>query len=151
MTRYSQESDTSSGANAKLRQGTAAWFEMVGELLCDAAVQAKLSPNLNLSLVERYTDGIALPGGLIQGLRLDISGGTPSFRVGVFPDEVADVVIEVTANAARALNTFRSDDPEYSATLNIYLGSNEMQIAGDLSEIEAVFASVHDPIVQRTI
>ncbi|MGB3166635.1 MAG: hypothetical protein WBA68_07670, partial [Alteraurantiacibacter sp.] len=61
--------------DAKRHHGTTAWFEMVGALLCEAAMQAGLSPNLNLSLVERYTDGIALPGGLIQGLRFDISCG----------------------------------------------------------------------------
>ena len=43
--------------NAKLRQGTVDWFEMVGTLMCEAALQAGLAPDLSLSLVECYTDG----------------------------------------------------------------------------------------------
>ncbi|MGJ8530820.1 MAG: hypothetical protein ACSHYC_01465 [Alphaproteobacteria bacterium] len=136
---------------AKLEQGTTAWFEMVGALLCEAAVRARLSPTLNLSLVERYADGITMPNGLVQGLRFDISAGTPSFRVGVRPDELADVRIEVTAAAAKVLNTLRSTDPEYPAAVNRYLDTGEMRVDGDLTPLGAWFADTHDLIVDRTI
>lgn len=139
-----------SAADVKLTQGTEAWFEMVGDLICEAIAQSGFPSELNLSLIESYTDGTALPGGQFQGLRLDIVDGTPSFRVGVLPDEMADVIIEVSADAARVLNTLRSDDPRYPAAIINYLNSNEMQIAGDLSVLEPVFAAIHDNIVQRT-
>ncbi len=142
--------ETSPSLGTKLRQGTVPWFEMVGEFICEAIVQASLPRDLNMSLIERYTDGTPLPDGLSQGLRLDVSDGKPSFRVGVFPDERADVIIDVTANAARALNTLRSDDPEYVRLVSNYLNTGEMQMTGDLSALGPVFASVHDPIVQRT-
>ena len=62
-------------ADTKVRQGTAAWFEMVGTLMRDAASQASLPRDLNVSLVERYTDGVELFAGLVQGIRLDMRGG----------------------------------------------------------------------------
>ena len=69
--------------DAKIRQGTKAWFEMVGTLMSEAATRSGLSPDLNVSLVERYTDGVELSAGLIQGIRFDIRDGRPSFRAGV--------------------------------------------------------------------
>lgn len=136
--------------DAKLCQGTTAWFEMVGTLLCEAAMHAGISPKFNLSLVERYTDGVTLLGGLVKGLRFDIRSGIPSFRVGVLPDERADVTIHVTAAAARTLNTLRSNDPDDPIATNRYLATGEMQVEGDLSPFGAWFAEVHDPIVDRT-
>ena len=134
----------------KLHQGTAPWFEMVGTLLCEAASRARLSPELTLSLVERYTDGFRLPGGLVQGLRFDIRSGTPSFRIGVRPEELADVMIEVTAAAAMTLNTLLSTDPAYSAAVSRYLETGEMRVTGDMSPLGAWFADTHAPIVDRT-
>ncbi len=136
--------------DAKLRQGTTAWFEMVGALLCEAAMKACLSPTLNLSLVERYTDGVTLPGGSVQGLRFDIRGGVPSFRVGVSSDERADATIHVTAAAARTLNSMRSTDPDYPTIVNGYLATGEMRVDGDITPFGAWFSEVHDPIVDRT-
>lgn len=62
--------------DAKLDQGTTAWLEMAGTLMCEAAARAGLPPDLSVSLVERYTDGAELPNGLVQGLRFDIVAGT---------------------------------------------------------------------------
>ncbi|WP_220444976.1 hypothetical protein [Paraburkholderia sp. DHOC27] len=90
--------------NPRLQQGTVEWFEMVGVLMCEAASQSGLPSELNLSLVERYTDGVALSENLDQGLRFDIVRGRPSFRVGAQHGERADITIEITAAAARALN-----------------------------------------------
>ncbi len=64
---------------SKLRQGTIPWFQMVGVLMCEAAAEAGLAPDLTISLVERYSDGEALPGGLVQGLRFDVVEGQPRF------------------------------------------------------------------------
>jgi hypothetical protein len=64
-----------------------------------------------LSLVERYTDGVELFEGLVQGLRFDIQNGKPSFRLGVRQDEGADITMEIAAAAARELNSLKSADP----------------------------------------
>ena len=114
-----------------LCQGSMAWFEMVGVLMCKAAARSGLSPNHNLSLVERYTDGVALSDDLIQGLRFDIIDGRPSFRAGARIGERADITIEVTAGAARTLNTLYRADPNYVAALKQFLGTGEMRIDGD--------------------
>jgi hypothetical protein len=75
--------------DAKLRQGTTAWFEMVGRLMIEAASRSRLPPELNLSLVERYTDGVELSEGLVQGIRFDAirqqaseSAARPIARIG---------------------------------------------------------------------
>jgi hypothetical protein len=134
----------------KAPHGTAAWFEMVGALMCEAASQAALGPAFNVSLVERYTDGVALAGGLVQGLRFDVIGGAPSFRVGARRDEPADIAVEITAAASLELNTLYSDDPQFEAALNRFQGSGEMRVTGDLSPLGAWFGAVHDRIVDRT-
>lgn len=136
---------------AKIRQGTAAWFEMVGTLMGEAALQSGLSPELNLSLVEHYTDGVELSEGLVQGLRFDILSGKPAFRVGARPEERADVMIEITASAARKLNNLRSADPNYTAALEHFLSTGEMRVEGDPSRMGGWLYAVHDPIVNRTI
>jgi hypothetical protein len=138
-------------ADATLRQGTAAWFEMVGQLMSEAVVRSGLSPDLTLSLVERYTDGVELSEGFVQGLRFDIVRGKPSFRVGARWDEKTDVTIEITAAAARALNSLRSADPQYSAACDRFLRTGEMRVVGDPSRIGRWLGAVHDPIVDRTI
>jgi hypothetical protein len=137
--------------DAKVRQGTTAWFEMVGRLMREAASRSGLSPELNVSLVERYTDGVELSEGLVQGIRFDILGGKPSFRVGARPDERADVTVEVTAAAARELNTLRSADPSYQAARDKFLSTGEMRVDGDPSRLGGWLDAVHDPIVDRTI
>ncbi|CAN5203591.1 hypothetical protein BH10PSE12_BH10PSE12_32920 [soil metagenome] len=134
----------------KVRQGTAAWFEMVGKLMRDAATQAGLSPDLNVSLVEHYTDGTTLADGLVQGIRLDIRKGAFSFSVGARPDEQADIKVALTAAAARTLNTLYSADPVYRATRDAFLESGEMRVEGDAARFGAWFDTVHDPIVDRT-
>lgn len=137
--------------DAKVRQGTTAWFEMVGTLMSEAASQSGLSPELNLSLVECYTDGVELSEGLVQGLRFDILGGKPSFRVGARRDERADVMIEITAAAARKLNRLHTADPTYTAALEGFLSTGEMRVEGDPSRMGGWLNAVHDPIVNRTI
>lgn len=134
----------------KLQQGTTAWFEMVGTLMSEAASRAGLSPDLTISLVERYTDGAELPGGLVQGIRFDIVAGRPSYRVGVRPEETADITVEVTRAAARELNLLSSADPRYRPVRDELLRTARMRIAGDISRIGAWLDAVHDPIVDRT-
>ncbi len=136
--------------DAKVRQGTTAWFEMAGTLMSEAASRAGLSPELNVSLLERYTDGIELSDGLVQGLRFDITGGKPSFRVGVRQDERADVVVELPAAAARRLNTLRSADPQYQTARDHFVSEGEMRVDGDPGRLGRWLAAVHDPIVDRT-
>lgn len=134
----------------KLLQGTTAWFGMVGQLMSEAASRSGLSPELNLSLVERYSDGEELSEGLVQGIRFDIRGGVPSFRVGVRCDERAEVTIEISAAAARALNSLRSDHPTFPATRDAFLRTGEMRVDGDPSRLGDWLDAVHDPIVDRT-
>lgn len=136
--------------NAKIDQGAVAWFEMVGTLMCEAASQAGLAPDFNLSLVERYMDGVDLATGHVQGIRFDIINGQPSYRVGVRRDERGDVTIEITAAAARTLNLLRSSDPNFQTALQDFQSSGEMKVAGDPSMFGRWMAMVHDPIVERT-
>lgn len=134
----------------RLCQGTTAWFEMVGSMMVEAARRANLPGDLNVSLVERYTDGAMLSGGLVQGIRFEIVGGAPSYRVGAQPHEQADIVIEVSTAVARELNALRSTDPRYGTTLDGFLRTGEMRMQGDISRLGAWLATVHDPIVDRT-
>jgi hypothetical protein len=134
----------------RLSQGTADWLEMAGLLMCDAASRADLPSDLTVSLVERYTDGVVLSDGLIQGIRFELAEGRPSFRIGVRPNERADVVVEITAAAARRLNMLRSDDPAYAAARDRYLETGEMRVEGDPSRLGDWLEAVHDPIVART-
>jgi len=136
--------------NTRLHQGTAAWFEMVGTLMCEAASQSGLSPDLNVSLIERYTDGVELSEGVVQGLRFDIVGGRPSFKVGAQHGEQADITIDITAAAARALNNLYSADPNYSAALETFQSIDEMRVDGDLAQMGGWLRTVHDAIVDRT-
>ncbi|NDV87805.1 hypothetical protein GTW51_13950 [Aurantimonas aggregata] len=138
------------GSDARLRQGTTAWFEMVGTMMCEAATRAALSTALSLSLVERYTEGVELSDGLVQGLRFDIVAGTPSFRAGVQPNERAAVTIEITAAAARTLNLLRSDDPAFHAALDGFRRSGAMRVDGDPSQFGRWLEQLHDPIVALT-
>lgn len=136
--------------HTKIRHGTIAWFEMVGTVMADAARRANLPTDLTVSLVERYTDGSVLSDGLVQGIRFDIVGGKPSYRVGARADEQADITIEVTAAAARELNMLRSADPRYKTALDRFLRTSEMRMHGDISRLGDWLAAVHDPIVDRT-
>lgn len=134
----------------KIRQGTPAWFHMVGELMARAAQRAGLPPSLTVSLVERYADGSTLSGGLVQGIRFDILEGQPSFRIGVGQDETADIVVEITAEAARRLNSLRAADPAYTTARKRYLETGEMRVTGEPTRLGAWLEDVHDPIVDRT-
>ncbi len=135
--------------DVKLLQGTKTWFEMVGELLCDAARTAGLSPTLTLSLVERYTDGLEISGGLVQGIRFDIINGNPSFRVGAGRDERGDITIEITSAAARKLNTMYG--AEFQKLRGAYLRRGEMRVDGDPSKFGEWLDTAHDAIVGNTI
>lgn len=136
--------------NARLRHGTAAWFHMAGTLMCEAAARAGLPPDLDVSLLERYTDGVELSAGLLQGLRFDLKGGQPSFRVGAGADERGDITVEVTAAASHELNTLYGADPRFEAALARLKNSGDMRVQGDLSRLGDWFGAVHDPIVDRT-
>ncbi|MGQ9371214.1 hypothetical protein [Azospirillum sp. ST 5-10] len=137
-------------AAAKIPQGTAAWFAMVGTLMCAAVSRAGLAPDLNWSLVERYSDGAFLPNGRLQGIRFDIANGRPSFEVGVDGDERGDVTIEVSAAAARELNRLRTADPAYAAALDRATRLGQIRVTGDLSSMADWLTAIHDPIVDLT-
>lgn len=62
------------------------------------------------TLIERYRRNAA-PGGLTQGIRIDIRNGIATFRVGIARDEYGNATIEVTVGAARALNLLCNGDP----------------------------------------
>jgi hypothetical protein len=136
--------------SAGLLHGSAEWFAMAGALMVDAATRARLPPDCNVSLVERYTDGVAGSDGLVQGLRFEIVDGMPSLRIGVGPEETADIVVEVTAAASRELNALYADDPRYAAAADRLRREGQMRIHGDLARLGDWFPAVHDPIVEHT-
>lgn len=138
----------------RLAPGTRAWFEMVGRVVCDTAGSVGLPADLDLSMVERYSDGAPLPDGpehLVQGIRIDVVAGRASFRVGVGAHETADVTVVVTADGARRLNGLVVGDPAHAATREALLRSGELRVEGDPSPLAAVLAGAHDPIVHRTL
>lgn len=134
----------------KLPHGTTEWFNMVGTVLMDAARQAELLPHQNVCLVERYTDGIELSPGLFQGLRFEIVGGKPSFRLGAQFDERGDVTVDVTKAASYTLNTLRGDDPLFHAAFADLQANGDFKVDGDLSRLGSWFSVVHDRIVDKT-
>lgn len=136
--------------DTQVLHGTAAWFTMVGRLMMDAARQAQLPGDANVSLVERYSDGADLADGLVQGLRFAVTAGTPSFRYGVYPDERGDVTIEVTMAASRKLNTLYGDDPRFRAALASLQANRALRVTGELAGLGDWFGAVHDQIVART-
>jgi hypothetical protein len=137
-------------AEMKVLHGTTAWLEMVGALMEEAALQADLSPNLNVSLVERYTDGVELSEDLVQGLRFEIIGGKSSFRLGARRGERADITVEVTAAGSRELNTLHSADSNFHTALAKLESNGDFKVDGDLSRLGNWFTAVHDRIVDRT-
>lgn len=135
----------------KIVQGTPEWLDMIGRILTDAAEEAGLPLDMNLSFVERYVDGADIGDGRVQGIRLDIERGRPSYRIGAGRDEQGDIVVEVTARAARELNHLYSDDPAYAALFERYRVLGEWKVVkGDLAELGDWLASTHDRIVDRT-
>lgn len=134
----------------KLTQGTSEWFEMVGRLMIQAASDAELARSLNVSFVERYTDGVEVQDGRVQGIRFDVVAGVGSYRIGAEREETADIVVEITAEAARRLNSLRAGDPAYPAVRQRYLETGEMRVTGDPARLGAWLEDVHDPIVERT-
>lgn len=136
--------------DAKLAHGTADWFRMVGSTMRDAALQAGLPPDTGVSLIERYTDGVELAPGLVQGLRFEIADGRAAFRVGARPDESADIVIEVTKAASHRLNTLYGADPAFQAAFTGFQRSGALKVTGALSRLGDWFGAVHDRIVDRT-
>ena len=116
------------------------------------AIQSSARPGgmyeeLNVSLVERYTDRIEPSRGLIQGQRFDIISGKPFFRAAARQDERTDITLEITAAAARELNTLKGE--QYQAARDHFLSTKEMRLQGDPSSMGARLEAVHDPIVER--
>lgn len=136
--------------DAKLLHGTTAWFEMVGLQMSEAAKRSELPTDLNVSLVERYTDGRDLGRDLVSGVRFDMSGGVPSFCAGVMEKERGDVTITFSLAAARALDHMRSDDPAYTTARDQFLSIGEMRVDGDPSQLGDWLGEVHDVIADRT-
>lgn len=134
----------------KVPHGTSAWFDMVGTVLMDAATQAGLPPDHNACLVERYTDGIELSPGLVQGLRFEIVGGKPSFRPGAPRDGRGDITVDVTKAASYTLNTLPAGDPRFQAALADFQANGELKVDGKLSQLGNWFSAVHDRIVEQT-
>lgn len=136
----------------KLPHGTTAWFEMVGSVMRQAASQAGLPSDFNVSLLERYTDAVqtGASADMLQGLRFDIVAGKPFFRVGAQHGERADITITISAAASHRLNTLHSADPQFHAALADFLGNGAMTVDGDLAQLGDWFAAVHDRIVART-
>lgn len=130
--------------------GTTAWFEMVGTLLADAASQARLATDFNFCFVERYSDGIELASGLVQGIRFEIIGGKPSFRVGATKEERGNITVEITAAGSRALNTLYGIDPHYKSTIARLKRHGELKVDGDFLQLGFWFHGVHDQIVEST-
>lgn len=134
----------------RLPQGSVVWFEMVGAEIVKAAAQIGLPCHLRLSVIERYVDGAEIGGGFRQGLRIDVADGKIAIRTGVPDDDVADVVIEVTAKTARRLNLLRSKEAAYLDALEAATARGNIRINGDLGPLESVFQRAHDRIVERT-
>ncbi|MBB6122782.1 hypothetical protein [Sphingobium subterraneum] len=141
---------TANDVHAKIRQGTEEWFYMAGSVIVQAIEDAGVSPSENFSLVERYTDGTVMSNGLVQGIRIEIIDGRPSFRVGAQENESADVTVEVTAAAARKLNALHNSSPDYEAVRTAFLNTGEMRVTGDVAKIGSWLDAAHDPIVDRT-
>ncbi|CAO3437188.1 hypothetical protein [Azospirillum endophyticum] len=138
-------------APTKKLQGSRAWFEMIGTLLCEAIARDGPDPDLDWTLVERYSDGATLEDGLVQGIRIDIRGGKAGYRVGVRPDERGDATIEVMSATARALNLLHTADPGFGRAREAALGAGSLRIEGDLTPLAAALVRTHDQIVDRTI
>lgn len=138
-------------APTKHLQGLRDWFEMIGTMLCGAISRNEPDPDLDWTLVERYSDGATLDDGLVQGIRIDIRGGKVSYRVGVRPDERGDATIEVTSATARALNLVHNADPGFDRAREAALGAGSLRIDGDLTPLAAALTRTHDGIVDRTI
>ena len=136
--------------NLKVPHGTAAWFDMVGGVLIDAATRAELPADHNISLVERYTDGAVVSEEMVQGLRLDIIDGKPFFRSGVRHDERGDITVDVTKAASYQLNTLHGDDPAFYNALADLQASGYFKMDGDLARLGTWFSAVHDRIVAQT-
>ncbi|AJR23378.1 hypothetical protein [Sphingobium sp. YBL2] len=137
--------------HSRLLQGSHAWFEMVGTVVCDAFNEGGPYSAFDWTFVERYSDGAPLADGLMQGIRFDIRAGFATYRVGVWPDERGDVTIEVTVAAARALNLLHNDDPYFDSAREAALEMGALRVEGDLSPIATALAQTHDHIVDRTI
>lgn len=135
---------------SKITQGTPEWLHMIGGILVEAARTADLPDDMNLSFVERYTGGKEIGDGLIQGIRLDFVKGEPTYRIGAGRDETGDITVEVTPQAARDLNLYRSDDPTYKLLLERYQALGEWKAEGDLSLLADWLGGTHDQIVERT-
>jgi hypothetical protein len=136
---------------AKHVQGSVAWFEMIGTLLCQALLEEDAQRPGRWTLVERYVDGTPLPDGRVQGIRIDMRGARVSYRVGVLPDERGDATIEVTAAAARALNILYDTDPAFGRLSQAAVERGELRVHGDMTPIARVLARTHNDIVDRTI
>ncbi len=134
--------------NGRIPQGTPDWFEMVGKVMSDAADRAGLSPDHNVSLVERYSDGVDFGDGLFQGFRFDIVDGKPSYRVGVRPDERGDINVTVASAVARRLNQL--GNAEAATAREDFIRTGKIREEGDLSRLGDWFPATHAKILEQT-
>ncbi|GAB0120233.1 hypothetical protein [Acidisoma sp. 7E03] len=87
----------------------------------------------------------------MQGLRFDLVNGVPAFTIGVEEGERGDVTLEISAAAARELNSLYTSDPAYHAALARMAESGEIRVTGDLSPMMDWLHAIHDPIVDHTV
>ncbi|ATE67254.1 hypothetical protein [Rhizorhabdus dicambivorans] len=135
----------------KIKHGTTAWFEMLGEAMCDAAAKAGLPSDFTISVVEHFVDGAELSDGLFEGFRFNIVNGKPSFEIGARREERGDITLDVTKACSRELNMLHTDDPRYQAAVGRLVGNGEMKVDGDVSRLGSWLGPVHDIVVDRTV
>lgn len=129
-------------------QGSREWFEMLGTLMVEAAGLVPLPDRV--TFLERYRDGTDLGESRVQGICFDVADGRATYRVGVRPDDRADIEVSVTREAARSLNLMLSTDAGHDAARARYAESGELTLVGDSSPLAALLALLHDPVVRRT-
>lgn len=118
--------------------------------MCAAARRANLPADLNLSLVEHFTDGPQWDDGLHEGFRFDIVKGQPSFRTGVEPGERGDLTVNTTRAASLAFSKLKAVDAEWEPTMAKYMNAGEFTVDGDLSQLFGLIGNIHDEVVDRT-
>ena len=138
-------------SQTKLAYGTMEWFRMVGETMCQAALDSHLPSDVNYSLVEHFVDGDEWSDGLFEGYRFEIAGGKPMFRLGARPGEVADLILRVRRDASRAMHKLHGHHPEFMATIEKFTDSDDFVVVqGNLADLFELLGPIHDVIVDKT-
>jgi hypothetical protein len=91
--------------------------------------------------------GLNRPRALSRDNVLTSSVASALSELGARQDERTDITVEITAAAARELNTLKG--AQYQAAHDHFLSTKEMRLQGDPSSMGAWREAVHDPIVDR--